>query len=148
MLAQRGPALPMGHPAAPLTLPPPPPTPTQLCKGSVRALAKRYGPALRWYVPLGLARWFLARGISNVQELDWWQSAEHPGGRVRVTATPAQHLSMRSPWSRKVGASPQSFARWAPHPHSHTPGGCLTPTGINSSHGAASWVPHHHRPRP
>ncbi len=34
-------------------------------------------------------------GISNVIELEWWQSHEH--GNVRITLVPAQHWSMRTP---------------------------------------------------
>lgn len=73
-----------------------------LDKGSVRQLNKRFGEQLRWYVPLGLRGWFLSRGVKNVVELDWWQEAVHPGSSVRVAFTPAQHWSMRSPWSRKA----------------------------------------------
>jgi N-acyl-phosphatidylethanolamine-hydrolysing phospholipase D len=53
------------------------------CAGSVDRLYKRFGDQLRWYVPLGLKAWFTGRGISNVQELDWWQEAQHPGSKVR-----------------------------------------------------------------
>jgi N-acyl-phosphatidylethanolamine-hydrolysing phospholipase D len=47
-----------------------------------------------WFVPLGLADWFRARGRHAVVELDWWQSAEH--GRWKITCLPAQH------WSRRI----------------------------------------------
>ena len=47
-----------------------------------------------WYVPLGLADWFRARGRSRVVELDWWQSVER--GRWTITCLPAQH------WSRRI----------------------------------------------
>jgi N-acyl-phosphatidylethanolamine-hydrolysing phospholipase D len=46
-----------------------------------------------WFVPLGLASWFRARGRENVVELDWWQSAQH--GRWSVTCVPVQHWSAR-----------------------------------------------------
>lgn len=42
------------------------------------------------YVPLGLRRWFAAEGVASVVELDWWESARHPGTKVDVTLTPAQ----------------------------------------------------------
>ena len=48
-----------------------------------------------WFVPLGLAEWFLNRGRQQVVELDWWQSARH--GRWTITCLPAQH------WSRRIG---------------------------------------------
>ncbi len=50
---------------------------------------------LRWFVPLGLAEWFVKRGRENVVELDWWQSARH--GRWTITCLPTQH------WSRRIG---------------------------------------------
>jgi hypothetical protein len=54
------------------------------------------GPACKrahhWsrYVPLGLRSWFTASGVKTVVELDWWQSARHPGTKIDVTFTPAQ----------------------------------------------------------
>jgi N-acyl-phosphatidylethanolamine-hydrolysing phospholipase D len=49
---------------------------------------------MHWFVPLGLAEWFRARGRENVVELDWWQSVRH--GRFTVTCLPSQH------WSRRI----------------------------------------------
>ncbi|MFI5318943.1 MAG: MFS transporter [Myxococcota bacterium] len=46
-----------------------------------------------WFVPLGLADWFRARGRENVVELDWWQSAQR--GRFTITCLPSQHWSKR-----------------------------------------------------
>lgn len=71
-----------------------------LCDSSVKGLYSRFGDALRFYVPLGLADWFKKRGITNVVECDWWDEIEHKPG-VRVVFTPAQHWSMRKPWDRK-----------------------------------------------
>ena len=48
---------------------------------------------MRWFVPLGLASWFRARGRANVVELGWWQSAQ--SGRWTVTCVPVQHWSAR-----------------------------------------------------
>ena len=47
-----------------------------------------------WYVPLGLAEFFRARGRADVTELDWWQSAKR--GRWTITCLPSQHWSRRS----------------------------------------------------
>jgi hypothetical protein len=47
------------------------------------AAARRFGPELAWYVPLGLKAWFTSRGITNVTELDWWQEVTRPGSKVR-----------------------------------------------------------------
>jgi N-acyl-phosphatidylethanolamine-hydrolysing phospholipase D len=66
-----------------------------LDEATVRAL----GPRVRYVVPLGLARWFHARGLHRVTELDWWQGTEVPtrtGGRVSVHLVPAQHWSQRT----------------------------------------------------
>lgn len=48
----------------------------------------------RFFVPLGLARWFNKNDLDNVVELDWWQSASF--GPIRVHCVPAQHFSMRT----------------------------------------------------
>jgi L-ascorbate metabolism protein UlaG (beta-lactamase superfamily) len=48
--------------------------------------------------PLGNGRWLRGAGFARVLELDWWESAEIGGGRV--TLTPAQHWSSRSPFDR------------------------------------------------
>jgi N-acyl-phosphatidylethanolamine-hydrolysing phospholipase D len=48
---------------------------------------------MKWFVPMGLASWFRARGRENVVELDWWRSAHH--GRWTVTCVPVQHWSAR-----------------------------------------------------
>lgn len=55
-------------------------------------LHKRH-PNARFIVPLGLKKWFLRRGMSNVEELDWWQT-QHTEC-MRVTAVPSQHFSGR-----------------------------------------------------
>jgi N-acyl-phosphatidylethanolamine-hydrolysing phospholipase D len=58
-----------------------------------RYTVSRLPAGTRWFVPLGLARWFRKAGHDNVVELDWWH-------RVRVdgwtfTCLPAQHWSLR-----------------------------------------------------
>ena len=65
---------------------------------SVRALAAQPGGPPLFIVPLGLKAWFAQRKISNVVELDWWQSHAVPGtaGAVEVVLTPVQHWSGRS----------------------------------------------------
>jgi len=64
--------------------------------GTVRRLAAAHRP--RFLVPLGLKAWFAELGITEVEELDWWQHREVRG--LRVTAVPAQHFSGRTPWDR------------------------------------------------
>lgn len=60
---------------------------------SVRDLAAQPGGPPLFVVPLGLKAWLAERGITNVVELDWWQS--HRLGQVEVVLTPAQHWSGR-----------------------------------------------------
>jgi L-ascorbate metabolism protein UlaG (beta-lactamase superfamily) len=62
---------------------------------SVRAL----GPEVQYVVPLGLARWFRARGLRKVTELDWWEPTVvhgRNGGTATVYLVPAQHWSQRT----------------------------------------------------
>lgn len=59
---------------------------------TVERLAREHGP--RFFVPLGLKSWLAARGITDVVELDWWQSASL--GPVTFVSTPAQHSSGRT----------------------------------------------------
>ena len=59
---------------------------------SVRALRDRFDAAT-WITPLEYRRWFARRGVHNLIELDWWQSASLRD--TRVTATPAQHWTRR-----------------------------------------------------
>jgi N-acyl-phosphatidylethanolamine-hydrolysing phospholipase D len=58
---------------------------------TVQRLAREHQPT--FFVPLGLRAWLGERGIKNVVELDWWQSATLRG--LTFTATPAQHGSGR-----------------------------------------------------
>ena len=57
------------------------------------ATVRRLGTKPRYLVPLGLKGWFKARGIVQVRELDWWQSAGL--GKLKITFVPAQHFSRR-----------------------------------------------------
>jgi N-acyl-phosphatidylethanolamine-hydrolysing phospholipase D len=67
---------------------------------------KRLPDTVAWFVPLGLADWFRARGRERVVELDWWQSARH--GRWTITCLPSQH------WSRRVeqGVNASLWCAW------------------------------------
>ncbi len=57
---------------------------------------KRLGPTVRYFVPLGTAAWFRKRGLKDVTELDWWQSADL--GSTKLTFVPAHHWCRRTPW--------------------------------------------------
>jgi L-ascorbate metabolism protein UlaG (beta-lactamase superfamily) len=63
---------------------------------TVRRLAAEHRP--RFLVPLGLKAWFADLGITDVEELDWWQSRIERG--LTITCLPAQHFSGRTLWDR------------------------------------------------
>jgi N-acyl-phosphatidylethanolamine-hydrolysing phospholipase D len=67
---------------------------------------KKLPDTIAWFVPLGLADWFRARGRERVVELDWWQSARH--GRWTITCLPSQH------WSRRIeqGVNESLWCAW------------------------------------
>ena len=64
-----------------------------LDKNTVLALANRAQAATLFLVPLGLKAFFDDLGISNVKELDWWDSVSVKG--VEFNFTPVQHWSAR-----------------------------------------------------
>ena len=66
--------------------------------GTIRALHQRGENDPRFYVPLGLKRWFRKQGVRNVTELDWWDSDD--GQTLEVTCLPVTHWSKRLPWER------------------------------------------------
>lgn len=74
-------------------------------------VVEHLGNKAKWYVPIGLRKWFQSCGVENVEELNWWESAEFvktvpsdDGGerevRIQVVATPCQHWSIRSGFDR------------------------------------------------
>ncbi|HSF05030.1 MAG TPA: MBL fold metallo-hydrolase [Methylomirabilota bacterium] len=58
---------------------------------TVERLAADHRP--RFLVPLGLKTWFADLGITDVEEMDWWQHRTEHG--LLVTCLPAQHFSGR-----------------------------------------------------
>jgi N-acyl-phosphatidylethanolamine-hydrolysing phospholipase D len=58
-----------------------------------------FSNSVKWFVPLGLKAWFLDRDIKpeNVVELDWWDEYQF-NDQVKITFTPNQHWSKRTPW--------------------------------------------------
>jgi len=76
-----------------------------LDKGSIKRLYERNGgTSTRFFVPLGLKDWFADLGISNVVELDWWDS--HDEGGLKIAAAPVHH------WSKR-GLISQNKTLWA-----------------------------------
>jgi N-acyl-phosphatidylethanolamine-hydrolysing phospholipase D len=55
----------------------------------------REHPGARFFVPLGIKAWLRDRGVTNAEELDWWEAREFAG--LRIVGTPAQHNSGRGP---------------------------------------------------
>jgi N-acyl-phosphatidylethanolamine-hydrolysing phospholipase D len=64
--------------------------------GTVKRLAATHDPL--FLVPLGLKAWFADNGMTQVEELDWWQAREHRG--LSFVCVPAQHFAQRSLWDR------------------------------------------------
>ena len=89
-----------------------------LDEASVRALnAQADGPPL-FIVPLGLKPWLAERGITQVVELDWWQSHKvgTPNGEAEVVLTPVQHWSARG-LNDRLATLWGGFAVFAPDFH-------------------------------
>lgn len=63
---------------------------------TVARLAGQPGGSPRFLVGLGLARWFVQRGMHDVEELDWWERREIGGVGFRFV--PVQHWSKRTLW--------------------------------------------------
>lgn len=63
---------------------------------TVLRLARMHRPS--FVVPIGLKAWFGERGITDVEEMDWWQSRSVRG--LSVTCLPAQHFSGRTLWDQ------------------------------------------------
>jgi N-acyl-phosphatidylethanolamine-hydrolysing phospholipase D len=59
-------------------------------------LAAQPGGPPRYYVGLGLKRWFEARGIDSAVELDWWDNRVIDG--LTIHFVPTQHWSRRTLW--------------------------------------------------
>ncbi|HEY1502818.1 MAG TPA: MBL fold metallo-hydrolase [Stellaceae bacterium] len=62
---------------------------------SLRALQARDNPPI--VTGIGNGAYLATRGIANVIELDWWESAE-PVPALKLTYVPAQHWSRRRFW--------------------------------------------------
>jgi len=77
-----------------------------LCYTTIAALAKRDVP---FFTSLGVGAHLEAWGVApaRIHELDWWESAELPGGRLSFTATPSRHFS-----GRGNGANRTLWSSW------------------------------------
>jgi N-acyl-phosphatidylethanolamine-hydrolysing phospholipase D len=69
-----------------------------LDKNSVLSLSQQAGGAPLFIVPLGIKPWMEALGVTNVQEMDWWDS--FAVGEVEFVFTPVQHWSARGTGDR------------------------------------------------
>jgi N-acyl-phosphatidylethanolamine-hydrolysing phospholipase D len=63
---------------------------------TVERLAATHHP--KFLVPLGLKAWFAALGITDVDELDWWDERSVHG--LTFACVPARHFSGRTLWDR------------------------------------------------
>ncbi len=85
---------------------------------SVKALNQQAGGPPLFIVPLGVKKWFAAEGITNVQQMDWWDktTVKTAAGQVEVHFTPVQHWSARSLGDRRATLW-GGFALFAPDFH-------------------------------
>lgn len=69
---------------------------------SVKALNKRFGSKLCWYVAQGQAQWMKSSGCENVVELSWWDEhrQEKNGKEFVFACTPSQHWCQRTAFDR------------------------------------------------
>jgi L-ascorbate metabolism protein UlaG (beta-lactamase superfamily) len=76
-----------------------------LCLPTIRELARRQVP---FFTSLGVGAHLEAWGIApeRITELEWWEEAVVPGGRLSFTAAPAQHFSGR-------GVSDRNQTSWS-----------------------------------
>jgi L-ascorbate metabolism protein UlaG (beta-lactamase superfamily) len=63
---------------------------------TLRQLARRFDPLV--VTPVGNGHLVRSAGITRVEELDWWQSAQVAG--ASISATPAHHFCARTPFDR------------------------------------------------
>jgi len=59
-----------------------------------------FGNKTKWFVPVGVKSWFASQGITNVEELSWWDTARF-NENIQVGCTPCQHWSKRSAIGKK-----------------------------------------------
>ena len=69
-----------------------------LDKDSVQQLNRQAGGSPLFLVPLGVKPWMAEAGITNVQELDWWQQTSV--ANLQIHFVPVQHWSARGPTDR------------------------------------------------
>ncbi|KAI9314806.1 beta-lactamase superfamily domain-containing protein [Dichotomocladium elegans] len=102
-------------------------------------VVRTLGDGVTWYVPLGLRKWFVKRGVENVVELDWWQEVHHDGHHdTSIACVPAMHWSGHRTLFNKneslcgdTGYSPELFQaigeRYAPFTLAALPIGSFKP---------------------
>jgi L-ascorbate metabolism protein UlaG (beta-lactamase superfamily) len=66
---------------------------------TLKKLAAVYNPKI--VVPLGVKKFLVSKGISNVVELDWWEDT-NLNEIIRIQAVPAQHFSGRGIFDRNT----------------------------------------------
>ena len=72
---------------------------------TIKALNRRFGADLTWFVPLGHKEWMRGVGLKTVHALDWWEEKTFDANpEVKFVFTPTKHWSQRTLWdSYKVG---------------------------------------------
>jgi len=88
-----------------------------LCHATVMAMMAA-GQTPRFYVPSGLKKWFDARRIPQVTEMDWWEETDLPlpnsVGALRLMFTPSQHWSRRTPFDTNASLWGGYGLTWTP----------------------------------
>ena len=85
-----------------------------LDEATVKRLMAKQSP--RWLVPLGVKAWFVERGITAVDEMDWWDARKLDG--LTLHFTPAQHWSKRSPFDTNATLWGGFVVEWQAQPTS------------------------------
>ena len=53
---------------------------------SVRALNRRFGSKLHWFVPQGVGKWLRDNvGCQNIHDMVWWQEETMPNSTAKVS---------------------------------------------------------------
>jgi len=61
---------------------------------------RKNGTNTRFFVPLGMKKWFDTLGVPGAIEMDWWE--EYELDSLKISATPMQHWGKRSLFSRNT----------------------------------------------
>ncbi|EFA77219.1 beta-lactamase-like domain-containing protein [Heterostelium album PN500] len=61
--------------------------------------AKEIGNKAQWFVPKGMKEWFASIGVTNCEELAWWEEIDF-NSRLQLVSVPCNHHSQRHLFDR------------------------------------------------